>query len=653
MNLRSLVRRSVPLVVVLGLGGCKDYSCLDTASCPTDIGEAGLTDSTGSDPGTTGQTTLVSPSTDENAPPFGMGPAPTVHSSPNSESTPPPHLDSGDGGGVSSMCDQCSAGQTSCEDGRITTCVLESGCWIWSVAQPCPEGLCKDAVACTTCTDVCTVGAATCSDGSLQTCAGGPEGCSTWLAPVACSTGACADDGACFECDDQCTFGEARCINGELAHCEEDALGCLDWGAAEPCTTGECTTSSACGECDDTCSIGQKRCQDGVFSQCVADSNGCLDWSESDCASGTCSSNTECLVCNNECASAGQGNCEGKVLQTCTADANGCLAWSEPTTCQYVCDSGTNSCSGECTPGQRRCDDQQPQECDDDGEWQDWGPECAGCMACSGASASCVATTGAMCNDDNACTTGERCQSNGNCGGGNAVTCSGADECHTVGACQPDTGCPAPVVKNSSCDDENPCITGESCQANGSCGGGTAAGNTVSCGNNKYCDGSGGCACRTKSSWNLLSNPGFNGSANSWTLVGGASYQTEDVDSCNGSGSALIAGLAHRVEQCVPALPSTDYFFGFRFKASGGADSVGTAICNIFFLTSGTPCDGGYDGSGSASQAYNTNTWIQGSTMVTTQSNTATIRVNCVGAAAAGYYDQLYLSRTSPGVPAF
>jgi hypothetical protein len=81
---------------------------------------------------------------------------------------------------------------------------------------------------------------------------------------------------------------------------------------------------------------------------------------------------------------------------------------------------------------------------------------------------------GTFCDDANACTTGESCQG-GACGGGAAVTCAGADSCHTVGACVPATGCPAPVAKpnGTTCNDANACTTGETCQA-GVCGGGAA-----------------------------------------------------------------------------------------------------------------------------------------------------------------------------------
>lgn len=162
----------------------------------------------------------------------------------------------------------------------------------------------------------------------------------------------------------------------------------------------------------------------------------------------------------------------------------------------------------------------------------------------------------------------------------------------------------------------------------------------------------GNVACVAKSPWNLLSNPGFDGSTG-WDLVGGASYEpSEDVESCSGSGSVLIDALTERVEQCLPATANQNYYFGFRFKASGGPSSAGTAICNLFFYDS-PGCSGTSIGSGAANASHNSNNWIQGSDTAQSPASTGWMRFNCVGPGTAGYYDQLYLSTTSPGVPAF
>jgi RHS repeat-associated protein len=100
------------------------------------------------------------------------------------------------------------------------------------------------------------------------------------------------------------------------------------------------------------------------------------------------------------------------------------------------------------------------------------------CMACNvtGKEGTCNAKlAGTICNDNNACTTGETCQGGaqaGTCGGGSGVTCGGGDQCNVAGVCNPVSGCPAPTPKmdGTSCDDGHACTVSDSCQA-GACQG--------------------------------------------------------------------------------------------------------------------------------------------------------------------------------------
>jgi len=219
----------------------------------------------------------------------------------------------------------------------------------------------------------------------------------------------------------------------------------------------------------------------------------------------------------------------------------------------------------------------------------------------------------------------------------------------------PASGCPSPVLKTGDCNDNNVCITGESCQSNGSCGGGSKASISLSCGNNKFCDGNGACKCRTQSSWNLLTNPGFDSNASPWTLKGGATYvPSVDVDSCSGSGSVSLQVLGAVVTRCIEVKANQTYYFGYRFKAAGGPSSSGTAYCYIAFLPAGNTCSisesvGGAD----AAQNYNNDNWIQGSASATSDANTTHVLFTCSSPASSGYHDQFYLSTSSPGVPAF
>jgi RHS repeat-associated protein len=83
---------------------------------------------------------------------------------------------------------------------------------------------------------------------------------------------------------------------------------------------------------------------------------------------------------------------------------------------------------------------------------------------------------GTSCDDSNLCTAGETCQA-GQCKQGSTVTCT-TDTCHTIGACAPATGCPAPIAKanGTSCNDSNACTRTDTCQS-GVCTGA----NSVTC----------------------------------------------------------------------------------------------------------------------------------------------------------------------------
>ncbi len=107
------------------------------------------------------------------------------------------------------------------------------------------------------------------------------------------------------------------------------------------------------------------------------------------------------------------------------------------------------------------------------------------------ASASAITTVGSCggspdgtpCNDGNACTQTDSCQS-GACTGGNPVMCTASDQCHDVGTCNPANGlCSNPAKPNgSACDDGNACTSNDTC-GNGSC----VSGGPTNCNDNDQC----------------------------------------------------------------------------------------------------------------------------------------------------------------------
>ncbi|MFZ5896860.1 MAG: RHS repeat-associated core domain-containing protein [Myxococcota bacterium] len=96
---------------------------------------------------------------------------------------------------------------------------------------------------------------------------------------------------------------------------------------------------------------------------------------------------------------------------------------------------------------------------------------------------------GSACNDNNACTQTDTCQS-GTCTGANPTTCTAQDQCHTAGTCDPATGaCSNPNKPNgTACNDGSACTQTDTCQV-GVCTGS----NPVVCTSVDQCHAAGTC----------------------------------------------------------------------------------------------------------------------------------------------------------------
>ena len=198
------------------------------------------------------------------------------------------------------------------------------------------------------------------------------------------------------------------------------------------------------------------------------------------------------------------------------------------------------------------------------------------------------------------------------------------------------------VATGTLCSDNNPCTSNESCQSNGTCGGSSNTPKDTSCGTGLYCDGSGTCKCKTKSTANLLMNPGFDGSVSSWASKG---YSSTDVESCSGSGSALVNPVtgAPNIDQCVTTgiTTNTAYGFGVQFKSDSGG---GNGYCVVTFYD-----QVGCSGNSSNPDNYMANPqssggWAAAILGFNTNSDTKSIDVFCSAANGSGYYDRLYLT---------
>ena len=432
-----------------------------------------------------------------------------------------------DDGNACTMGEVCGAGVCSggtvlaCADGNLCTddaCDPGSGCVHTNNAASCDDGN-----ACTT-GDACAGG--TCTGGPGPDCADGnpctddacspASGCTHVDNAAACNDGsACTRDdvcsaGACVpgpavECDDAnaCTTDSCApatgCVHSAVPGCCNSNADCTD---ADRCTTNErclghmCRTDPvSCGDAnpctDDGCDPvsgcvytgNSAPCDDGnaCTTADACRSGGCVGGPALDCNDGqvctsdSCAPATGCVHANNTllcsdgdlCTTGDRcsgGACIGGAAADCD-DGNPCTidACSPATGCTHTnatsaCDDG-NACttfdvcgSGGCVPGPARsCDDANP--CTTDG-----------CDPASG----CVHTNNVLpCNDQNACTTVDRCV-DGACTGWLALYCDDRNPCTTDG-CDPGQGC-THVNNTIPCDDGLFCTVADVCAA-GVCGG--------------------------------------------------------------------------------------------------------------------------------------------------------------------------------------
>ncbi len=173
------------------------------------------------------------------------------------------------------------------------------------------------------------------------------------------------------------------------------------------------------------------------------------------------------------------------------------------------------------------------------------------------------APNGTGCNDNNACTQTDACQA-GICTGSNPVICTPLDQCHVAGACDTVTGlCDDPFAANGTgCDDSDACTQTDTCQA-GVC----AGSNPVICTPLDQCHVAGTCDTVTGLCDDPFAPNGTGCNDNN------ACTQTDECQTgvCTGSNSVVCTPL----DQC---------------HATGTCDTI-TGLCDDPFVPNGTGCD--------------------------------------------------------------
>ncbi len=193
--------------------------------------------------------------------------------------------------------------------------------------------------------------------------------------------------------------------------------------------------------------------------------------------------------------------------------------------------------------------------------------ECDACSQAAGASQNgqCSLLSGNPCNDGDACSQSDICQS-GTCTGSNPVICAALDACHDIGICDPATGlCSQPnKADQTPCDDGDACTQIDTCQS-GLCTGGSP----VVCAALDNCHVAGVCDPMT----GVCDQP-----------IKADGDPCDDANGCTES-DTCTAGV------CSPGSPKVCPDMG-ECQVSNGCDSmIGECVYN--FKADGTPCGEG------------------------------------------------------------
>jgi hypothetical protein len=125
------------------------------------------------------------------------------------------------------------------------------------------------------------------------------------------------------------------------------------------------------------------------------------------------------------------------------------------------------------------------------------------------------ASDGTSCDDGNACTQTDLCQS-GSCVGGNPVVGAAEDQCHTVGTCDTSSGlCSNPQAANGAGCDAGACSSSDSCQS-GVCTG-TLCGSGICAASLSAFTGT------SPTGWNYNGSAAYDGATNTVVLTDGLS----------------------------------------------------------------------------------------------------------------------------------
>ena len=337
-------------------------------------------------------------------------------------------------GAATCVAGKCGTGaKVDCTDGNTCTddyCDPKwvKGCyWLPNVAA------CEDGDLCTG-QDVCnngkclpgtlTGGMTNCDDANVCT----DDSCAATTGCVHVANSAACDDGNACTIFEKCTSGV--CQGGALATCEDGNSCTIDVCAPG---AGTCSWYAKQGNCDDgnPCTFAEQ-CV-GAF--CVGTAVNCDD--ANPCSADACDVTTG--VCGHTVISVATPCNDG---DACTNnDACAGMTCSGVSIAASLCSDGNVCTSDVCNPADGTCSwTAAASPCDD-------GNPCTVGDAC--AASACVSGSGALCNDNNACTLDQCNPAGGACTYGaqpNGTACDDGIACTASSACQ--SGFCAPAVAN-------------------------------------------------------------------------------------------------------------------------------------------------------------------------------------------------------------
>jgi len=323
---------------------------------------------------------------------------------------------------------KCAASPKTCDDGSVCTddgCDKKIGC----TTTP-KTGKCDDGSACTK-DDACAAGkcvgkAVSCDDANPCT----NDSCDVKTGCVHAANSAKCDDG------DPCTLGDA---------CKAKKCGGKLCDDGNVCTSGKCEAGKGCkwtpkaGGCDDgdpctkpdACVAG--KCTGTGDPQCC--------YNDAKCNDGNDCTIDKCALASHTCGHE-KGTMEGK---GCNADDDGCTA-------SDACKAGL-CVAGKAVDCSGTADTCNTAKCNTDGVDKH----------------KCVKVPrpgGVDCEDGQFCTVGETCDGKGKCAGAKPNLCDDAEPC-TTDACDAKTSkCTHAALKDDApCNDGNACTKGETCQS--------------------------------------------------------------------------------------------------------------------------------------------------------------------------------------------